>query len=193
MAGTIQTVVITGVLGNLGTKLFRHLRTQETVTRLIGLDVRAASETPAALVDGVEYIQCNLVDWHDQRWRTALEQADAVVHFAAQNPYLDATWEDAAVSLDMTLYIANAAVEAGLKRVVFAISNHVMGRYKDDPLWGQVGPGELRPDLPPGGGTISYLGGQTMDSTAYATSKLMGERVCKATALRAAGRTTFAQ
>jgi nucleoside-diphosphate-sugar epimerase len=188
----INAVAITGALGNLGPKLFRHLRAQGRIKRFVGLDVRAASDVPQAVVPGVEYYQCDLADWHDRRWRDPLATVDAVVHFAAQNPYPEATWEEAAISLDMTLHIANAAVEAGLKRVVFATSNHVMGRYKDDPLWGQVGPGELRPDLPPGTGTVWHTGAQWMDSTPYATSKLMGERVCKASAARAAGRTTFA-
>jgi nucleoside-diphosphate-sugar epimerase len=76
--------------------------------------------------------------------------------------------------------------------VVFATSNHVMGRYKDDPLWQQVGPGELTPALPPGAGTVWHTGEQWMDSTPYATAKLYGERVCKEAAARALGRTTFA-
>lgn len=188
----IRAVAITGALGNLGTKLFRHLQQSSGIERLVGLDVRAPEDLPQAVVPGVEYIQCDLAHWHDPRWRGALARVDAVVHFAAQNPYPEATWQEAAISLDMTLHIANAAVESGVRRVVFATSNHVMGRYKDDPLWQAVGAGELRPDLPPGVGTVWHTGAQAMDSTPYATSKLMGERVCKATAVRAAGRTTFA-
>lgn len=188
----IRSVAITGGLGNLGTKLFRHLASLGTVERLVGLDVRTATPAQAASLPAVEYVQCDLADWHDQRWREVVASVDAIVHFAAQNPYPEATWQEAAVSLDMTLHVANAAVASGTtKRVIFATSNHVMGRYKDDPLWDQVEPGELTTALPPGTGTVWHTGAQWLDSTAYATAKLYGERVCQASAARAQGHTTF--
>lgn len=197
---SIQSVAITGGLGNLGTKLLRHLASLGTMHRLVGLDVRPASVDQAAnLLAGLtappalDFVTCDLANYQDRRWRDVIEQVDAVVHFAAQNPYPEATWEEAALSLDMTLHVANAAVESKqTKRVVFATSNHVMGRYKDDPLWASVGPGELTTALPPGTGTIWHTGEKEMDSTPYATAKLMGERVCKAAAALAQGRTTLA-
>lgn len=194
----VQRVAITGGLGNLATKLFRHLATQPGITHLVGLDRRPAPPDQAAqTLAGLEhqvsldYVECDLADGHDERWRNALVGIDAVVHFAADNPYPEATWLEAARSLDMTLHVANAALDLGIKRVVFATSNHVMGRYKDDGLWETVGPGELTPELPPGTGAIWHTGAQLMDSTPYATAKLMGERVCKEAALRSNGATTF--
>lgn len=189
-SAAIRTIAVTGALGNLGTKLFRHLVATGRAYRLIGLDVRSASEAPQQVVPGVEYIACDLADWQDLRWRNALAGVDALVHFAAQNPYPEASWQEAAVSLDMTLHLANAAVEQGVRRLVFATSNHVMGRYKDDPLWSQTAAGELRPDSPPAVGTVWHTGSQAMDSTAYATAKLMGERVWRSAAIRSAGRTS---
>lgn len=194
----VQRVAITGGLGNLATKLFRQLATQPGITHLVGLDRRAAppdqaAQTLAGLDHQVtlEYVECDLADGHDERWRQALVGMDAVVHFAADNPYPEATWLEAARSLDMTLHVANGALALGIKRVVFATSNHVMGRYQSAELWASVGPGELTPELPPGAGAIWHTGTQVMDSTAYATAKLMGERVCKEAALRAGGSTTF--
>ncbi len=194
----IRSVAITGGLGNLATKLFRHLAALPGIEQLVGLDLRPAPAGHAATVlAGIDtaatlhFVECDLGDGHDQRWRSALTNVDAIVHFAAKNPYPEATWEEAAISLDMTLHVANAAVANGVKRVVFATSNHVMGRYKDEPLWQQVGPGELTTVLPPGTGTIWHTGTQWMDSTAYATAKLYGERVCQEAAARAAGSTTF--
>ncbi len=188
----IRSVAITGGLGNLATKLFRHLASLGAIQRLVGLDVRAATPEHAATLPDVEFVQCDLANWHDRRWRDVVENVDAVVHFAAQNPYPEATWQEAAVSLDMTLHVANAAVASGrVQRVVFATSNHVMGRYKDDPLWDTIDPGALTPDLPPATGTIWHTGEKLMDSTPYATAKLYGERVCQTSAARAQGRTTF--
>jgi nucleoside-diphosphate-sugar epimerase len=195
----IRSVAITGGLGNLATKLFRHLATIDGIERLVGLDIRSpAADQAAQTLAGVTtnatltYVACDLRDAHDRHWRDALTGVDAIVHFAADNPYPEATWLEAANSLDMTLHVANLAVATGVKRVVFATSNHVMGRYKDDPLWDQIGPGALTPDLPPGTGTVWHTGVQTMDSTPYATAKLMGERVCQEAAGRAGGHTTFA-
>ena len=195
----IRRVAITGGLGNLATKLFRHLATQPGITHLVGLDLRPAPADQAQKVLAgldhhvtLDYVECDLADGHDQRWRNALTGIDALVHFAADNPYPEATWLEAARSLDMTLHVTNAALALGIKRVVFATSNHVMGRYKDDGLWETVSPGELTPELPPGAGAIWHTGTQLMDSTAYATAKLMGERVCQEAALRSKGATTFA-
>lgn len=196
---SIRTVAVTGGLGNLATKLFRHLATQKGIEQLIGLDIQAAPPNHHVTVLGnvesaveLTYVTCDLADPYDVRWQEAMRGVDAIVHFAADNPYPEATWEESARSLDMTLHVANLAVATGVQRVVFATSNHVMGRYKDDPLWQQVEPGELTTDLPPGTGTIWHTGKQAMDSTAYATAKLMGERVCKEAGVRAAGTTTFA-
>src|SRR5690606_13442259 len=56
--------------------------------------------------------------------------------------------------------------------------------------WSETPPGELRPSSPPAVGTVWHTGTQAMDSTAYATAKLMGERVWRAAALRSGGRTS---
>ena len=200
-AHLIKSIAITGALGNLGTKLLRHLATVRGVERLIGLDIRPCPTDHAVqLLYGIstpptlQFIQCNVADYHDTRWREVIAtQVDAIVHFAADNPYPEATWAEAATSLDMTLNIALAAAdnESCVRRVVFATSNHVMGRYKDPPLSEQIGVNELTPALSPGVGAVWHADEKSMDSTPYATAKLMGERVCRAAALRAGGRTTF--
>ena len=90
----VQRVAITGGLGNLATKLFRHLATQPGITHLVGLDrlpapPNQAAQTLAGLDQQVtlDYVECDLADGHDPRWRQALTGMDAVVHFAADNPY----------------------------------------------------------------------------------------------------------
>ncbi len=188
----IQSIAITGGTGNLATKLFTHLAAKDPTLQLLALDIRPASAVQRTALPSVQWVECDLADWHDRRWRDALAGVDAVIHFAAQNPYPEASWEEAGVSLEMTLHVANAALAGSAQRVVFATSNHVMGRYKDDPLWDSVGPGELTTDLMPGTGTRWHTGEKAMDATPYATAKLMGERVCKASAAAASGRVTFA-
>ena len=196
----LKTIAITGGSGNLSQKLMHHLLTWSGVTRLIGLDVRHPDpEHVAALhkaaqprVVHIDMVQCDLSNPTDQRWQEAIDHADAVVHFAAQNPYPEATWNDSAASLDMTLHAALAAVKSPrCRRFVFATSNHVMGRYKDDPLAGQLQPGELHTGLEAGVGTVWDTGQTIMDSTAYAVAKFAGERVCRALAYQSGGKTTF--
>ena len=62
-----------------------------------------------------------------------------------------------------------------------------MGRYKDPPLADGLAPGALSTDLPPGPGTRWFNGREIVDGVAYATSKLMGERLCVATAALSGG------
>jgi nucleoside-diphosphate-sugar epimerase len=83
-----------------------------------------------------------------------------------------------------------AISQAGLHRVVFASSNHVMGQYKDPPLAETVTPGALTTSLPPGPGTRWFNGREMVQGFAYAASKLMGERACLAEAHRSKGALT---
>lgn len=198
-------VAVTGALGNLGTKLLRHLAAHSAIGHLIGLDLSEAtsnqieelqaiahSQYPERDPLHVEFIACDLGDWQDTRWRDALDRVDAVVHFAAENPYPEATWQNAAVSMDMTLHVAMAAADSKrCKRMVFATSNHVMGRYKDAPLADMVGTCELTTTLPPEVGTVWHTGQAAMDSTPYAASKLAGEQICRAFAARSGGSTSY--
>lgn len=48
-----------------------------------------------------------------------------------QNPYPEATWEDAQRSMDMTNNLFLAAALKKVPRIIFATSNHVMGGYLD--------------------------------------------------------------
>jgi nucleoside-diphosphate-sugar epimerase len=132
----------------------------------------------------------DLSDPADARWREALAEAEGVVHLAARNPNPDCSWDDAAVSFDMTCRIAGAAAEAGVRRLVFASSNHVMGRYKDPPLADGLTPGALTTAITPGPGTRWFNGTATVDGVAYASSKLMGERLCSEEAALSGGALT---
>ena len=117
--------------------------------------------------------------------REAFASVDAIVHLAAQNPYPEASWDDATASFDMTLNVVEMAahgVEHSDKRLVFASSNHVMGGYKDvDP---PLAPGTLTTVMAPRPGTRVTTGGVSAAPSAYAVAKLMGERVCAGKASR---------
>ncbi len=167
-----RTIFITGGAGNLGTKLATYLSAQPWCERIILCDM----VPPRSLPGKTEALLGDLLD-PAGAWRDTARAADGVVHFAAVNPYPDASFADAADSLQMTanLFLTLADTAA---RVVFASSNHIMGRYKE----AAVAPGRLTTDLPPLPGTRTIEGGVLKDSPAYASAKLMGERLLLATA-----------
>jgi nucleoside-diphosphate-sugar epimerase len=183
----MRSVLLTGAGGNLGRKLIDHLLRTEWCEAIIAVDRTLAALEAVPADARVRRIEADLKDPADPRWRDALSGADAVVHLAAQNPDPDAPWTDATASFDMTLHMVLGSAAAGVKRLVFASSNHVMGRYKDPPLADGLAPGTLRTDLAPGPGTRWFNGREIVDGIAYATSKLMGERLCAATASLSGG------
>lgn len=174
------TVMITGGAGNLGQKLAAHLSAREWCRRVLLVD-RVAASCPAK----AEAVVSDLGDANAPAWQEALAAADAVVHFAAANPYPDCTWAEAARSFDMTANLLARKADRA-RRFVFASSNHVMGGYKED----DPGPGALTTDLPPKPGTRFYLAGGYRADAAYATAKLMGERALLAAAAASGGNLT---
>ena len=186
----IRSVLVTGAGGNLGQKLIAHLLAGGWCEHIVALDRGADAPPGAARSERVRWVQADLASPSGARWREAFAGVDAAVHLAAQNPYPDAPWTDACASFDMTLNVLGAAAGAGVSRVVFASSNHVMGQYKDPPLADGLAPGGLTTSLPPGPGTRWFNGRETVEGSAYAASKLMGERACLAEASLSGGALT---
>ncbi|WP_237478995.1 NAD-dependent epimerase/dehydratase family protein [Lichenibacterium dinghuense] len=164
-------ILVTGAGGNLGRKLVAHLAEAPWCAAVLALDV----EAPAAAHPKVRPLAIDLAR-RSPGLDAACAEADAAVHLAAQRPYPDATWADAAASFDMTLNLALALGDAGgPKRLVFASSNHVMGGYAE----AELAPGTLTTALPPRPGTRT---GGVEPERAYAAAKLMGERLLAARA-----------
>ncbi len=194
MSDTLRTrrVLVTGAGGNLGAKLIARLLEADWCKGVIGVD--RSFEGSSLSTDGrrLERIEADLADARDTRWREALARANALVHLAAQNPAPSAPWTDACASFDQTANLVAAAAACGVRRVVFASSNHVMGQYKDPPLADGLAPGTLTTDRPPGPGTSRREGGRIVRDEAYAVSKLMGERLCLSAAALSGGALTVA-
>lgn len=173
----VGTVLISGSTGNLGTKLIAHLLGTDWCIGIVPL-VQPGTELSQGSDARVRPVECELTAACGPELDEAMKGVDAVVHLAAQCPYPDATWTDAAASFDMTLKLLLAAKAAGVKRFVFASSNHVMGKYKDQPE--ALIEGSLTNETPPFTGTVVVdPDGKVTDATAYAAAKLMGERACQ--------------
>ncbi|MCI0641780.1 MAG: NAD(P)-dependent oxidoreductase [Gemmataceae bacterium] len=157
----LRSILITGAAGNLGGKLRRHFAGRFSL-RLIDAQPRGDPDIVAA----------NLATW-DERWVSLFAGTDVVFHFAA-DPEAYHPWPDlVGPNLDAMIHVYQAAARQGVRRFVFASSNHVMGGYQDDPGV------RITTDLPPRPGLRYVAHGHERDSTAYASAKLFGERLGK--------------
>lgn len=76
----------------------------------------------------------------------AMQGIDAVVHMAA-DPEVEATWDSVLHNNIIGTYnVFEAARQAGVKRIIFASTNHVMGMYDRDGMWPIFADQPIRPD-----------------------------------------------
>jgi NAD+ dependent glucose-6-phosphate dehydrogenase len=154
----MRRVLITGAAGNLGGKLRHHLSSCD----LVLLD-RASGGDPAV-------VEADLSAWGG--WADRFAGVEAVFHFAA-DPTAQQAWPAlVGPNVDALVNVFQAAVTRGVRRVIFASSNHVMGGYKE-----RDEPRLLTADLPPLPGTRYVADGAERDSTPYGSAKLFGERL----------------
>lgn len=185
-----RVVMVTGAGGNLGAKAVEALARADWCEKIIGL---YSPNRPPAVPETAQHklvaVPADLTDPAGQ-WQEAMPGVEAILHFAAKNPVPEAGWDDSIASFDMTVNLGLSALRHGVRRFVFCSSNHVMGRYKDEPLASRIGPGLLDEALPPGPGTVWRDGERHIDATPYASSKVMGERFSLMLAAQSGGTLT---
>ena len=117
----IKTILITGALGRIGSALVKYIDALET-----GYDLRLADLE----VEDERGVQVNVTDLAS--CRLACEAVDAVIHLAAvASP--DASFEEILpTNIVGTYNIFQAASEAGVRRIVYASSAHVVAGYPLD-------------------------------------------------------------
>ena len=150
-----RTVLITGACGNIGRKL---RAAWADIYDLILLDIEAGDDDP-------EVFNVDLSVF-DEDWITHFHGVDTVIHLAA-NPDSNATVEElAGPNIDALANVLNASALAGVERIVFASSNHVMSGCRDD------APELIGVDLPPNPsgsyGTLKFVGERLGQSLAHA-------------------------
>lgn len=185
----LRRVAITGGNGCLGQRLAAELVRD---THVLLLDDYAGFHKGVVRqpdVEGdakglVEHVQCNLTEW-DSDWVGKVRGADVVVHFAAVNPYPEATWEESRLSMRMSSNIVQAAQVGNVRRLVLATSNHVMGGYMHQGVDISTAP-VIEPSAPVGRFTHFRLPGLDMDAASYATAKVALEEMGRAAAAASA-------
>jgi nucleoside-diphosphate-sugar epimerase len=154
----MKKILITGGAGNIGQKAAAHLSANYALTLI---DRREC--------EGV--VEADLSQWGV--WSETFEGIDTVVHLAA-NPHPGASWAELLEpNIDTVMNVYEASARAGVRRLVFASSNHAMGGYMD-----RLEPGKLTTELTPLPGTPQEKDGIS-DAPGYGTTKLIGERLGK--------------
>ncbi|SAK56321.1 NAD-dependent epimerase/dehydratase [Caballeronia hypogeia] len=133
-----KRIAITGAAGLVGTGLRKQLL--ERGYEVLALDIKP-------ITGCAEREQSAVIDICDQAALTALlRECDAVVHLAACTT--DAPWDQQVkLSVEGAISLFDAARDAGVRRVVYASSHHVVGLHPRQPH----GPvmdthSQLRPD-----------------------------------------------
>lgn len=145
-----RRILITGAAGGIGGTLRAGLRGRYAVLRLT--DIRSLGEAE----DGEELIVTDLRDL--AAVECAARDVHAIVHLGGNS--LEADWDDiCANNIVGTYNLYEAARRCGVKRVVFASSNHVVGFHRRERSVGPDSP--LRPD------------------TRYGVSKVFGEAIAR--------------
>lgn len=132
-----KRVLITGAAGRIGSSLAEHLKDRYDLR--VHYHRTIPEHPPVAdqvIADVSVYEQI----------APALEGMDAVVHMAG-DPSPRASWESVrARNIDGTYNVFEAARLAGVKKIVFASTNHVMGMYDRDQQWPIYSSQPVRPD-----------------------------------------------
>ena len=116
-------ILITGAAGDVGTRLRKLLKNVYPRIRLS--DIRS----PTDLAAGEEFIAADLADYEQVKKITT--GIDGVVHLGGHS--IEGPWETIHKSNIVGCYnLFEAAYRTGVKRVVFASSNHAVGFYPRD-------------------------------------------------------------
>jgi nucleoside-diphosphate-sugar epimerase len=132
-----KRVLITGAAGRIGSSLAEQLKERYDLRLHYH---RTIPDQPP----GSDTVVADIADY-DQIAR-AMEGIDAVVHMAG-DPRTSASWEDVRdKNISGTYNVYESARRAGVKKVVFASTNHVMGMYDRDNQWPIYANQPVRPD-----------------------------------------------
>ena len=134
-AAAKRRVLITGAGGGIGTSLAESLKDV--------YDLRLHYRTPPETAYGDQTVADITVL---EQLTPIMEGIDSVLHLAG-DPRVPAPWEDVLQKNIVGMYnVLEAARLAGVRRVVFASTNHVMGMYDRDQAWPVYNSLPVRPD-----------------------------------------------
>lgn len=120
----MKKVLMTGASGMIGVSL-RDLLKDRYALRL---QERPGGKPIGPARDGEEIVQADVADFDSMR--AAVRGCDAVIHLAASSA-VSTPWDDALQNNIVGIYnMLEAMRQEGVKRMVFATTNHVTGYYE---------------------------------------------------------------
>ena len=132
-----KRILITGAGGGIGQDLAERLKERYDLRLMYRSSVPDAPPSPDLVTADIADLKAVL---------PAMEGIDAVVHLAGE-PDPRASWEAVhEANIIGTRNVLEAARQAGVARVVFASTNHVMGMYDRDRQWPIYAGQPVRPD-----------------------------------------------
>ena len=121
-----KKVLVTGAAGRIGQVMRTGLRDRYDLRLMYHRTILEAEE-------GEEVVTGSIADITSMQ--TAVDGIDAVVHMAG-DPEVSATWESVMEKNIQGVYCTyEACKNAGVKRVVFASTNHVTGFYEQEGVY----------------------------------------------------------
>src|SRR5438874_2350024 len=132
-----KRVLITGAAGRIGSSLAAQLKDRYDLRLQYHRTVPDEKPVPDFVVaDVAQYDQIAPV----------MQGIDAVVHMAG-DPSTRASWESVHQANVVGAYnVFESARQAGVRKLVFASTNHVMGMYDRDQQWPVYAQQPVRPD-----------------------------------------------
>lgn len=125
-------VLVTGSSGLIGSMLINSLTDSFEFSALDARSSDHAPDVPTLITDGSNY----------DSMEKAFEGVDAVVHMGANAP-VETPWPDVLKNnISMTHNVYEAARQHGVKRVVFASSNHAVGNFEMDEPYSRIRVGD---------------------------------------------------
>jgi NAD+ dependent glucose-6-phosphate dehydrogenase len=125
-------VLVTGSSGLIGSMLINSLTDSFEFSALDARSSGHAPDVPTLITDGSNY----------DSMEKAFEGVDAVVHMGANAP-VETPWPDVLKNnISMTHNVYEAARQHGVKRVVFASSNHAVGNFEMDEPYSRIRVGD---------------------------------------------------
>jgi UDP-glucose 4-epimerase len=123
----VVAVAISGASGLVGERLLTRLADDQSVTRIIGLDVR----DPRRRVRGLEF---HRVDIAGAELKPLLEGADVLVHLATVVDPIPDEALMARVNVEGTRRVLDAAAAVGVRKVIRVSSAAVYGAWQNNPV-----------------------------------------------------------